>query len=129
MMLINLLGLALIIAIIWWFWLYKPTEKGSDGSFPVIIVENGVYIPSRIAIPSTREAQLVFLRKDASPCAGTLLIPQLDISAELPVGKQTRITLPPLPAGTYDFSCQMQMYRGELNVKDDALSRGASYGD
>lgn len=120
MMLINLVGLALIVGIVWWFWLYKPTEKGSDGSFPVIVVENGVYTPSRIAIPSSQEAQLVFLRKDASPCAGTLLIPQLDISEELPVGKEKSIVLPPLTVGTYAFSCQMQMYRGELNVKGDA---------
>jgi plastocyanin domain-containing protein len=118
MLIINILGLVLIAAIVWWFWLYKPQAASAEAVRGVIVVENGVYNPAHISIHSSQETELVFLRKDASPCAGTLLIPALDISEELPVGKEKHIKLPPLAAGSYEFSCQMQMYRGELLVKD-----------
>ena len=57
-----------------------------------------------------------FLRKDASPCAETVIFPDLDISATLALGKTASVALPPLPAGEYAFHCQMQMYRGVLIV-------------
>jgi len=84
----------------------------------MIIVENGVYSPSRINIESGKETSLFFMRKDASPCAATLVFSALDISEELAVDKIKTIQLPKLKAGTYSFGCQMQMYRGELIVSD-----------
>ena len=116
MIFINLLGIALIAGIVWWFWLYKPesTKKG-DGS-QVIVVENGVYSPSRISIESGKDMSISFIRKDASPCSGTLIFSDLDISEELAVGKIKTIQLPNLEEGTYSFGCQMKMYRGELIV-------------
>ncbi|MFT7372618.1 MAG: plastocyanin domain-containing protein [Oleiphilaceae bacterium] len=116
MMFINLLGIVLIAAIVWWFWL--PTTKNTDvgDGTETIIVENGVYVPSRISIASGKETSISFLRKDASPCASTLVFSDLDINEELVVDKIKKIRLPKLAAGTYSFGCQMQMYRGELVV-------------
>ena len=116
MILVNMLGLMLIAGIVWWFWLYKPSEA-DDRSGKVIVVENGVYSPSGLVIKEGVKTSLVFFRKDASPCAGTVLFPALDISEELPLNKEKTILIPPLKSGTYVFSCQMQMYRGELFVK------------
>lgn len=116
MMLVNLLGTVLIVAIVWWFWLYKPTRNSKRSE--VIIVENGVYKPSKVPIFANKETQLTFLRKDESPCAGMLLFPALEISEELPVNKKKPVTIPPLKSGTYIFGCQMQMYRGELLVNE-----------
>ena len=122
MIFINLFGIVLIAGIVWWFWFstpkITPKSMGESNGKHMIIVENGVYSPSRINIESGKETSLFFMRKDASPCAATLVFSALDISEELAVDKIKTIQLPKLKAGTYSFGCQMQMYRGELIVSD-----------
>ena len=117
MLLINILGLLLIGAIVWWFWLYQPPAvRQSDGAVQVV-VENGTYAPARIRLPAGRETRLEFLRKDDSPCSEVVVFPTLEISETLPLGRAYALTLPPLAPGEYPFHCQMQMYRGTLQVE------------
>ena len=117
MLLINSLGIALIALIIWWFWLYHPKQTAAENGELVIVVENGIYQPAHIKLPAGQPSSLQFLRKDSSPCAETVVIPDLQISATLPLGKSQRIALPPMQPGDYPFHCQMQMYRGQLHVE------------
>lgn len=117
MMIINLIGLVLIALIIWWFWLYKP-EKAVDSSVEniTIIVNDGVYQPSRIKVAADKKTTLQFLRKDGSPCAATVLFPNFELSEELPLEVTKSIELPPMPSGEYPFHCPMKMYSGTLVV-------------
>ena len=120
MIMVNLLGLALIAFIAWWFWLYNPRQLNVSQGSVTIVVEKGVYTPAKIQVVASmaqpKPITLSFIRKDASPCAATLKFADLDISAELPLNQPVHVTLPPLQAGSYGFTCQMQMYRGELIV-------------
>lgn len=118
MLVINILGLLLIILIAWWFWFYKPEEASAEEGVINITVENGVYQPSHIRVTVGEPVTLSFLRKDASPCAATVVFDDFDISQELPLNKATNISLLPNVPGNYAFTCQMQMYRGELVVED-----------
>jgi plastocyanin domain-containing protein len=113
---INVLGLSLIALIVWWFWLYKPADIDLGENDLVIVVENGIYQPAHIKLPANQPATLQILRKDASPCAETLLIPDLEFSESLPLNKLKIIQLPAMAPGEYTFHCQMQMYRGTLVV-------------
>ena len=117
MLIVNIAGLLLIVVIVWWFWLYKPPQAEAATNELVIVVENGVYQPSRIKLPANQAVKLQFLRKDASPCAEMLVIPELQISESLPLNKQKAIALPAMQSGDYAFHCQMQMYRGQLTVE------------
>jgi plastocyanin domain-containing protein len=117
MMIINLAGLLLIGLIVWWFWLYKSDEAAVAGKGLVITVENGTYSPARITLAADSPTEITFLRKDQSPCSETLLIPELQISDSLPQNKLKTISLPAMQAGTYDFHCQMQMYKGQITVR------------
>ncbi len=115
---INLLGLALIVGIIWWFWLYKPRQLAEATSGLITVtVEDGVYSPSRIKVSRGEPVILRFLRKDASPCAAYVVIDALDFSEELPVNKPKDLTVKFDEAGEYEFACQMKMYRGMLVVE------------
>lgn len=116
MLIVNLAGLALIALIVWWFWLYRAPEVSAAETAQLIVVENGVYQPARLRLPPNEAIVLQFLRKDASPCAETVIFPDLEISATLTLGKPTIVRLPALGAGEYAFHCQMQMYRGLLKV-------------
>lgn len=117
MWIVNVFGLALIGLIVWWFWLYKPKEIEVDENELVIVVENGTYHPSHIKLKANESVTLQFLRKDASPCSETLLIPEADVSETLPLNTVKKVVLPAMKQGEYPFHCQMQMYRGTLNVK------------
>ena len=117
MLILNIVGLALILLIIWWFWLYKAKEVDVEDGTITVMVENGTYQPSRIKLPAEQPATILFLRKDETPCAGTVLFPDFDISEDLPLNRTTKIVLPELSKGEYEFNCQMQMYRGTLIVE------------
>lgn len=117
MFMVNILGIALIGLIVWWFWLYKPAEVAVDDGDIIIVVENGSYQPAHIRIAANKATVLRFLRKDPSPCAEMVLLPDLEISETLTLNKVSKIALPPLEPGEYDFHCQMQMYRGLLKVE------------
>jgi len=118
MMLVNVSGLIVIALIVWWFWLYKPKAASDIGGDTVIRVANGTYDPARLSIPPGKPATLKFLREDESPCSAVVVFADLDISKDLPVGKVSEVMLPALPSGEYPFTCQMQMYRGDLIVEE-----------
>lgn len=117
MIVINIAGLVLIGLIIWWFWLYKPTQVAVGEGDLVVTVENGSYSPAHLKLVSNTPATLTFLRRDASPCAEVVMIPALDINETLPLNETISIDLPALESGDYPFHCQMQMYRGLLTVE------------
>ena len=117
MLFINLAGIALILIIIWWFWIYESKSSEVKDNLVSIVVENGVYAPANIAVNATDAITLEFLRKDASPCAGTVMIPAFEVAEELSVNKKHRIELTNLVEGDYEFHCQMNMYKGVLHVR------------
>ena len=116
MMLVNLLGLLAIGLVVWWFWFYKPVTVSVSNSDIIIIADSGSYTPAHLTLPANKPTTLTFLRKDESPCAEVVMIPSLDINESLPLNQAITVDLPGLAAGQYPFYCQMQMYRGMLNV-------------
>jgi plastocyanin domain-containing protein len=115
---INITGLVLIGLIVWWFWLSKPKSQWAASGVVDIVVDGGVYVPARIEVTAGQPVTLRFLRKDANPCAEKVLFDDLGIAADLPIGQPVELTITPKTAGDYAFTCQMQMYRGTLVVKD-----------
>jgi plastocyanin domain-containing protein len=113
---VNIAGLILIGVIVWWFWLSRPAARRIDSAITVV-VEDGVYTPSRIEVMQGRPVTLHFLRKDPSPCAAKVIFAELGVSADLPIGEEYELRLEPPRPGEYEFSCEMHMYRGSLLVK------------
>lgn len=114
---VNGLGLFAIVFIIWWFWIAKPYALRTNKKSLTVHVKDGIYNPSRIEISANQSMTLNFLREDASPCAEYVTFDKLDIHEQLPLNKKHPIALENLEPGTYHFSCQMNMYQGELVVK------------
>lgn len=117
MLVINILGLLLIALIIYWFWLAKPRSHKAESNRVTVVVNDGVYTPARIEVDTGKTVILEFLRKDPSPCAEKVVFPDLNISEELPINKKKMIEIKTDHPGEYEFTCQMQMYRGSLIVK------------
>lgn len=117
MLIINIICIALIGFIVWWFWLYKPTAVTEVEATTSVVVKDGVYTPARLKISANKAIELTFLRQDKSGCSASLLLPSLDISQNLELDKPTIVSIPALDKGEYPFHCQMQMYKGVLVVE------------
>jgi len=116
--LVNLLGLALIAFIIWWFWLWRPeSETSSTAGTIEVRVRDGAYDPAYISARVGEPLHLRFIREDATPCAEFVVFEAFGIQKQLPLGESVEFTLTPERAGEFDFTCQMQMYRGRLIVE------------
>ncbi len=115
--LVNMGGLALMAAVIWWFWLAgkRKAVKASDGIIE-IQVANGVYTPDRVAIPAGKAVTFRFIREDPTACAEVVKFDGLGISRELPLNKAVDLSIRYDEPGEYAFTCQMGMYRGQVVV-------------
>ena len=115
-LLFNLSGLLLIAFIVWWFFLAKPKAKKVVNDTIDIIVKDGIYSPALIEAKQGSMLHLRFIREDTTPCSEIVVFDDFDVSAELPVNTPYEITLNLKEKGEFDFTCQMQMYRGKLVV-------------
>lgn len=105
--------------VVWWFWFSKPKARVAAGAGPIdILVDNGVYTPVRIQVPTGNPVTLRFHRKDPSPCPERVLFDDLDVSADLVLGTPTEVTITPETPGDYQFTCQMGMYRGVVVARN-----------
>lgn len=117
-LLVTLGGLVAIVVIIWWFWFSKPKAMHINVEQTIsIMVKDGTYQPAALEVPAGRALTLNFTRHDATPCAEKVLFADLGLGADLPLGKTTSVQLPALKPGSYEFTCQMGMYRGHLIVE------------
>jgi plastocyanin domain-containing protein len=114
---VNLAGVAIIVLVIWWFWLSEAKAQRVLKNVVDILVEGGTYTPARIEVEVGKAVTLRFLRKDASPCAEKVVFEQLGISADLPINIPKEIVVTATEPGEYSFACQMQMYKGSMVAK------------
>ncbi|MCW5590043.1 MAG: cupredoxin domain-containing protein [Legionellales bacterium] len=121
LLLVNTIGILLMITILWWFLFYRKAITSFDGETHIkITVNNGVYDPDVIKVSGGKPISLQFNRIDQSPCSSVVQFKDLDVSAELAIGKTTDVPLNIKAPGEYEFTCQMGMYRGKLIVMDDS---------
>jgi len=116
--LVNLTGLALIGFIVWWFWLWRPAtaQAATSGGIIEVHVKNGAYDPAFLSAKVGEPLKLRFIREDATPCAEYVVFEAFGIQQQLPLNEPVEFTITPDHAGRFDFTCQMQMYRGVLTV-------------
>lgn len=118
-LIVNIIGILFIVFIIWWFWLSKSKSRIVGQSKAIVIkVASGIYDPAEIICSTDKPVILQFLREDESPCAEIVIFSQLNISKKLPLNHQVEINLGLVKPGEYEFTCQMNMYRGKLIVHE-----------
>ncbi|WP_027893340.1 cupredoxin domain-containing protein [Calidithermus chliarophilus] len=117
--LVNLLGLALVAWIVWYFWLYKKegvavTEVA--GVQEINITVKGGYDPDVIVVKKGKPVRLHFTRRESALCSEMVIFDTLGRSAKLPEGETVTLEFTPQQAGEIPFQCQMGMLRGKVVV-------------
>jgi sulfite exporter TauE/SafE len=91
--------------------------KGADGvvEVPLAIVDTA-YVPETVQVPADVPVRLVVDRQEDAACSDRLVIQGAGVDAALTPNGVTKVDLPPLKAGTYHMTCQMNMMSGTLLV-------------
>lgn len=116
---VNLLGLAAIAWIVWYFWLSRTkgvTAQEAGGVQQVAITVKGGYDPDRIVVKRGRPVRLAFTRRESSLCSETVVLDKLGQSHALPEGETVNVDFTPTETGEIPFQCQMGMLRGVIVV-------------
>lgn len=117
---VDLIGLAAIAVIIWYFWLSKSegvVAALSGGVQSALIVVKGGYTPDTIVVERGRPVRLVFRREESALCSERVVLPAFDKSAVLPQGEEVAVEFVAKDPGEYPFTCQMGMLRGRIVVE------------
>lgn len=117
--LVNLIGLALIALIVWYFFLYR--KEGVQvaevaGVQEVKVTVKGGYDPDTIVVKRGKPVRLHFTRQESALCSEVVVFDKLDLSAKLPEGQSVTLEFTPTEAGEIPFQCQMGMLRGKVVV-------------
>ena len=114
-------GIALVVFIIWFFWLKRSTgfraNETSGGYQEAMILVKGGYTPDTIIVRSGRPVRLNFRREETASCSDKVTFPDFQKSAELPTGQTVAVEFLPKEPGEFAFSCPMGMFRGKLIVE------------
>lgn len=118
---VTVLGFALIVFIVWFFWLRKSmgtrASMTSSGHQEAMILVKGGYTPDVVIVQHGRPVRLNFRREETASCSEMVLLPDFEKSAQLPTGETVAVEFVPNEPGEYEFACQMGMYRGKLIVE------------
>lgn len=112
-------GFGLIGAELWWFLFSKPKTqkaKASGGVQEITVTVDGGYDPSQIVVQAGQPVRLNFHRTDPNSCLEEVKLPDFHIARNLPMNQTTAIEFTPQKPGNYEFTCGMNMFRGNIQV-------------
>lgn len=128
--LVDLAALATVAWIVWYFWLSEKEATaatvGAGGVQEVHVRVKGGYDPDLVVVEAGRPVRLLFNREETAACSERVLIPDFDVSRDLPTGETVAIELDSVPPGEYPFACQMGMLRGKLVATESGPTRDAT---
>ena len=98
----------------------QHTAPAAKPSYDVRTVEIGVlssgFDPAELRLKKGEVVKLVFTRTTDRTCATRVVIKDLGVDADLPLGKAVAVTLKPEKAGKLRYACPMDMVAGTLIV-------------
>jgi plastocyanin domain-containing protein len=119
--LVTLVGIGLAAFVIWYFFFGKRETKAAtmndSGIQEVAITVKGGYSPDVIEVVKNKLVRLKFYRDETSSCSEELVFSEFKLRRDLPAFETTVIDITPTKAGTFEFTCGMNMLRGKLVVR------------
>lgn len=116
---VNLIGLALIAWVVWYFWIFKKegvSVAEVAGVQEINVLVKGGYDPDVIVVKKGKPVRLHFTRQESALCSEMVIFEKLGQSAKLPEGESVTVEFTPQQTGEIPFQCQMGMLRGKVVV-------------
>ncbi len=82
----------------------------------ITVTKNG-YEPFRVRATRGKPLTLVVTRTTDETCATEIVIPEANLSRDLPLGQPVTITFTPQKTGELRYSCAMKMFQGVIDVR------------
>jgi plastocyanin domain-containing protein len=82
----------------------------------ITVTKNG-YEPFEVKATAGKPLTLVVTRTTDETCATEIVIPEANVSQDLPLGKPVTITFTPQQSGKLRYSCAMKMFQGVIDVR------------
>jgi Cu+-exporting ATPase len=111
-----------VAGLLWFFFGKRVTATRAilrGQSQEVTVVVHGGYTPQHVEAAVGVPLRITFDRREAGDCSSRVVFPDFGISASLPANARTVVELVPRTAGTFGFSCAMNMVHGTLTVVDN----------
>jgi plastocyanin domain-containing protein len=126
---IDLVGLALIAWLVWYFFLSRRAEEGeavaAGGVQEIHVSVKGGYAPELITAKPGVPLRIHFHRQEDAPCSEEVVFPDFGVRRRLPAFATTVVELPARAEGSYGFACGMDMLHGTLVVGERAAAPAA----
>ena len=117
----SLLGIAVILFIIWFFWLKRTTGLRAvetvGGYQEAMILVKGGYTPDTIIVRHGRPVRLNFRREETASCSDKVIFADFQKSADLPTGQTVPVEFLRKEPRDFAFGCPMGMFRGRVIVE------------
>lgn len=127
---VTALGLALIVFIVWFFWLKRSRGTAaaltSSGYQEIMVLVKGGYTPDTIVVQAGQPVRLLFYRDETADCSERVVFEAFGVNQELPAFQTTAVEFTPTAPGEFPFRCGMNMLKGLLVVEDPAQRRRAT---
>lgn len=94
----------------------KVARRAHPKTVRVTVNKNG-FSPSSINVEEGFPITLIFKRATKEGCGNKVVFPSLNITRDLPVGKNVTVKFTPDQSGEIAFTCGMGMYKGKIVVQ------------
>lgn len=114
-----LIGAALVIAgLARYFFAPQRAHAAavSDGVQRIQVTVRGGYSPNVVEVRQGIPVEIEFDRQETGDCSSRVVFPDLQLSAALPAHRRTTVRFTPQQAGSFPFTCGMNMISGTLVV-------------
>nr|BFE52515.1 copper-translocating P-type ATPase [Saccharothrix mutabilis subsp. capreolus] len=112
-------AVAVIAGLGWYFFGPRRARRAeeADGVQRVEVTVRGGYRPDVIRVRQGVPLELVFHRRESGDCTSHVVFPDFGVNTALPASTRTTVRIDPVRAGTFGFSCGMNMVHGTLLVE------------
>ena len=86
----------------------------AGGPQEILVAVRGGYDPGSIRVRAGQPVRLVFDRQEDASCSEEVVFPDFGIRTFLAPFARTTVEFTPGHAGTYEFTCGMNMLRGRV---------------
>lgn len=94
----------------------KAARRAHPKTVRVTVNKNG-FSPSSISVEEGFPITLIFKRATKEGCGDKVVFPSLNITRDLPIGKNVTVKFTPDQSGEIAFTCGMGMYKGKIVVQ------------